>query len=212
MLAGRLLWPGPLMADVEWSHGFSFGLTAAPLYTSTALQRAANTFLDVPLVDGGSGSGSGSGSSFGRNLSRYRVEPGPQVGVWIGLRSYLSPQIRLKGSLAWQASQTSVTFPDGIDVFTDPARARLFGQSLRGDLALDWGRAWQKSLGFGLEFSLVRAHVTSALLDVRAVTRTVQPFVLVGLGHDLSGSSRFTADLRFNKDNADLSVGIVTRF
>lgn len=49
------------------------------------------------------------------------------------------------------------------------------------------------------------------LLDVLAVTRTAQPFVRLGLGHDLRGGLRFSADLRVKAKNADLSVGIGTR-
>jgi hypothetical protein len=128
------------------------------------------------------------------------------------METTLTPRLTLRADGAFLVALTSVRFPDGIDVFTDPARARLFAQELRGSLALEWGRNWQTSIGIGLELAWVQAHVTSALLDVRSVTRTAQPYVLLGLGHDLTEGTRLNASLRITTKDADLSVGILTRF
>lgn len=197
----------PALAEMRLSPEVSVTLTAAPLYTVTALQQAADRFLDLPM-----GGGGGGGNGPGRALSAFQVVPGPQLGFGVHLGGVLTRNLRFNARAVYLAALTTVRFPNGIDVLTDPATARLFGQRLRGEVAVEWGTGWQVSAGGGVELAVVQARVTSALLDVHSVTRTAQPYILLALGRDLPDGMRLTADLRFNAENADLSVGIQCKF
>lgn len=106
----------------------------------------------------------------------------------------LGPRSRVLGGLALSQSEQGFRLDEGIGIFTDPARVTLRTRSLWADVALQRDIAFgiaglpmrgDVTLGLGAVESRFRAHLTSALLDVRAEGRSRAGYLRAGIALDL---------------------------
>lgn len=188
-----------------------------PLYTAQALAGAEHQFLDIDLPKGAPSGQGAPDSGTAHWTARQRI--GPRLHLRAEWQQPLTGNVTLVTRGDYRLAETLVRFPQGIDVFTDPADARLMGHEvaaevgLSADLPIGGTRPVRAFAGAGFSAAWVRTHVSSALLNVHSQTRTVQPYLALGLSRDLNDRLSLHSDLRLDgKSFPDLSVGLAVRF
>lgn len=191
-----------------------------PLYVPGALVGAEARFLDVDGFDPAppsSAAGAGAASSGAAWTARRQV--GPRLHLRAESRHGMGEGVALVARGNYRLAETRVRFPQGIDIFTDPADARILGHEISAeigvsaDLPIGDATPMEGFAGAGLSAAWTRTHVTSALLDVRSRERIVTPYLALGLSRALSGGLDLRGDLRLAREALpDLSVSLAARF
>ena len=191
----------------------------APLYTSHALSVAEAQFLDIGfaalVLVRTRAADVRSTFDDATSVRTTQEDAAPRLHVRAEWQRPLSGGLQLVTRLDWRLARTVVRFPDGIDVFTDPTTAQLTGHEVSGEagLALPIGAGVQAFVGAGLATSSVKTHVTSALLDVRSETSTLQPYLALGLSRRVGRDFSMQSELRAAPGMyPDLSISLAKRF
>jgi len=180
-------------------------------YAAPVLDKARRDFLgpgggfpggtggDVPVTSGGGGAA--------------------LVGL-MAVRSHpLTPDLTLQSGTYAELGATTARLPQGLGVFTDAARVRMWAAGLGGDVRVQRtvvtaaGRQLSYGLGLGLTRTMALVDIQSALIDRQSRVWLTQTYATMTLRYQPRRGPDLAADLRlFNTGDTELRLGLAQRW
>jgi hypothetical protein len=127
----------------------------------------------------------------------------------------LTPGLNLQSRAYAELGATTARLPQGLGVFTDPARVRMLATGLGADVMLErtritpGGQRMTYAVGLGVTRTLAWVDVQSALIDRQSRVWLTQPYLSLATRTQRRSGLDLAADLRvFSGGGAELRLGV----
>ena len=194
-------------------------------YVGPTLAQARRDFFgddDGAGSGPGSGAGEGGGAAGGFGLDEavnLRAAPPSVTAVSVTQRGKLGQGWHLRSALTLAHDQALASLPEGLGVLTDPMQVEISAEAAAVQVTLgrrqDLSRLWSLdyAAGLGLQHVATKAHLQSALIDLRTRVNLTQPYAVVSgrLAH--AAGFGLTGDVMvFQTGAAEYRLGLVQAF